>query len=105
MNSTEPTGYDHEEAVFKQQELEALAKLREKLSAQRVDAAASAAKEAHWMRCPKCGGTMSEVAQGGVMIDKCAGCGGVFFDAGELEILVRHEKAGRSILGKLFGKS
>ncbi len=105
MSSIEPTGYDQEEATFKQQELEALAKLREKLSSQRADAAASAAKEAHWMRCPKCGGAMAEVAKGSVMIDRCGGCGGVFFDAGELEILVRHEKSGNGILGKLFGKS
>lgn len=104
MSSIEPTGYDQEEAEFKKRELEALAALRDKLNADRAAKASSAARDAHWMRCPKCGAQMVEQDLSGVKIDKCPACHGIYLDAGELEALVRHEKAGSGLLGRLFGK-
>ena len=41
---TEPTGYSHEDATFKKQEQEALAKMRTELDAKRQAAAAGSAK-------------------------------------------------------------
>lgn len=41
----------------------------------------------HWMRCPKCGGELSEVQFRSVKIDKCFSCNGVYLDDGELEQL------------------
>ena len=39
------------------------------------------------MRCPKCGSTLAEERHGNVVVDRCHSktCGGVYFDAGELE--------------------
>lgn len=102
-SNIEPTGYDQEEAAFKTIEQEALAKLRAELDAKRAAAAESQSKTAHWMRCPKCGGQMAEKRHENVNVDVCGGCGGIFFDAGELDLLLKHEKEGASLLGRLFG--
>jgi uncharacterized protein with PIN domain len=44
-------------------------------------------RQAHWMRCPKCGSELSEVQFRDVKVDKCFTCGGVYLDDGELEQL------------------
>ncbi len=54
------------------------------------------------MKCPKCGGQMAEARLETVVIDRCASCGGVYFDAGEFELLVAHEKASSGFLGRLL---
>jgi Zn-finger nucleic acid-binding protein len=38
------------------------------------------------------------------MIDQCTACGGIYFDAGELDMLIKHEKSGQGVLGRLFGR-
>ena len=101
---TEPTGYNHEEAAFKKKEMEQLAQIRGQLDAKRKAAEATAAKSAHWMRCPKCGGQMAEKKHDQVLIDQCGSCGGIYFDAGELDMLIKHEKSGQGVLGRLFGR-
>ena len=103
-NVNEPTGYNQEEATFKAKEMEALAKLRSDLDAKRKATQASSAKAAHWMCCPKCGGKMAEKKFENVMIDQCGSCGGIYFDAGELDMLIKHEKSGSSMLGRIFGR-
>jgi ribosomal protein L37AE/L43A len=101
---TEPAGYSHEDAAFKKQEQEALAKIRAELDAKRQQTAAGAAKASHWMCCPKCGGKMAEKRFETVMIDECTACGGIYFDKGELDILIKHEKGSGGVLGRLFGR-
>jgi Zn-finger nucleic acid-binding protein len=44
---------------------------------------------------------MNEVAVEHVKVDRCTGCGGLFLDKGELEILT-HSKSG-GFLKRLFG--
>ena len=39
------------------------------------------------MKCPKCGVQLEEITFGGVHVDKCFGCEGIWLDKGELEIL------------------
>jgi ribosomal protein L37AE/L43A len=101
---TEPTGYSHEDATFKKQEQEALAKIRSELDAKRRQTAASSAKAAHWMCCPKCGGQMVEKKFESIMIDECSACGGIYFDKGEIDVLLRAEKAGGGVFSRLFGR-
>ena len=81
------TGYDQEDAYFHQKDLELLAKRRAELDAQRRNSTVGNIK------CPRCGSEMNEVAIEHVKVDRCAGCGGVFLDKGELEILT-HAKSG-----------
>ena len=85
MSTPDTNGYNEAERQFHEKDQEALRALRAKLDAQRVAAKAAAEKAAHWMRCPKCGSQMKEVAMGGVIVDQCGSCGGVYFDAGEFD--------------------
>jgi Zn-finger nucleic acid-binding protein len=39
------------------------------------------------MRCPKCDEEMEEVTSEGVVVDRCTGCKGIWFDKGEAEQL------------------
>ncbi|HYP29104.1 MAG TPA: zf-TFIIB domain-containing protein [Blastocatellia bacterium] len=68
-----------EEDYFRKKDQAAIEKMR----AQR------AAREAQMapMQCPRCDGTLTEVAMDDVLIDRCAKCNGVWLDAGELERL------------------
>ena len=48
------------------------------------------------MRCPKCRADMEQVEYEGTEIDRCTICGGIWFDAGEIDIM-RDEKAAAAI--------
>jgi Zn-finger nucleic acid-binding protein len=41
--------------------------------------------------CPKCQGAMRQYERGGVTVDQCTECRGIFLDRGELERLVDAE--------------
>lgn len=90
------TGYDQEDAYFHQKDLELLAKRRVELDARRRNGTVGKIK------CPRCGSEMNEVAIEHVKVDRCAGCGGVFLDKGELEMLT-HSKFG-GFFKRLFGQ-
>ena len=95
-------GYSQEDDYFKKQELELLAKRRAALDEARKKVAEAAPAGEHWMKCPKCAAQMQEVRLENVMVDKCTGCGGVYFDAGELELLSQNKQGG-GLLKRLFG--
>jgi Zn-finger nucleic acid-binding protein len=98
------TGYSKEDEYFHRKDQELVAKLREKSDAQRAKLEAENQKKEYWMRCPKCGSQMKEEKYGEqVLVDRCSstGCGGVYFDGGELELLL---KAKASLVQKIFGR-
>jgi len=43
--------------------------------------------------CPKCHGAMRSYERGGVVVDQCNDCRGLFLDRGELERLIDAESA------------
>ena len=45
------------------------------------------------MRCPKCRSDMAQIDVQGTEIDRCRDCGGLWFDAGEMELLSNKEAA------------
>jgi Zn-finger nucleic acid-binding protein len=47
---------------------------------------------------------MQEKSLENVMVDQCSSCNGVYFDAGELELLIKHSKPGGTLLNRLFGR-
>ncbi|MBM4111702.1 MAG: hypothetical protein FJ254_10205 [Phycisphaerae bacterium] len=96
------TGYNQEEAEFKRREQEQIAALRRKLDEERAANHAAASQQANWMRCPKCGNKLAEVRRGDVLVDRCGGCGGIFLDQGEIDLLLTQSKG--SPLGWLFGR-
>jgi hypothetical protein len=96
-------GYSKEDEYFYQKDLERVARLREQAEAKRAHLASENKKAEYWMRCPKCGSALKEEKYGGVvLVERCTSkdCGGIFFDGGELEILM---KAKSSLLQRIFG--
>jgi hypothetical protein len=93
-------GYSKEDEYFHRKDQELIEKLREKAEAQRAKAEEENRKKEYWMRCPKCGTTMTEEHYEKVVVDRCRSCNGVYFDGGELEILL---KAKSSLLQRIFG--
>jgi Zn-finger nucleic acid-binding protein len=89
------TGYDQEDAYFHQKDVELLARRRTRLDAQRRDSAVGT------LKCPRCGSEMNELAIDHVKVDRCTGCGGVYLDRGELEILT-HVRSG-GFFKRFFG--
>ena len=76
----------NEDEYFAQQNAELLRKQREKMEA----AALEAERKSHYMKCPKDGYDLATSEYQGVQIETCPHCGGMWLDAGELEI-VSHE--------------
>ena len=61
-------------------------------------------REAHWMKCPKCGDDLNELDVSGVKVDRCAGCEGIFLDRGELDMLaLDRQDARRGVFRRLLG--
>jgi hypothetical protein len=42
------------------------------------------------LRCPRCGGKMTEYDESPIKADRCDSCHGIFFDNGELEAVLQH---------------
>ncbi len=100
-----PEGYSKEEEYFYRKNKELMEQARKKLDADRAVTAQRAQDKPFWMVCPKCGAKLHEVELGGVKVDQCAGCGGLFFDKGEVELLTGQPSKGvGSILKGLFQK-
>jgi uncharacterized protein len=62
-------------------------------------------KDAHFMKCPKCGHDMKTETLDSIEIDRCTFCEGVYFDAGELDQLFLTKKASerQGILKRILG--
>lgn len=102
MSTSDTSGYNEAERQFHEKDQELLKALRAKLDTQRAAAKAKAERSEHWMRCPKCGAAMKEVALGTVIVDQCGSCGGVYFDAGEFEALAKQQRSVSPVLERLF---
>jgi hypothetical protein len=90
----------NEEEYFAREELER----RQKLAEERQEAALIEERERnrllHFMRCPKCGMQLEEIAYEGIRLDRCPGCEGIWLDSGELERLRTKEDG---FVGRLLG--
>ena len=65
-----------------------------------------ALRQAHWMKCPKCGHDLTEEVIGEVSIDRCGQCEGIFLDRGELEdILLSRSEERRGLFRRILGFS
>jgi hypothetical protein len=87
--------------------LEAARLAREKREAERVNSEKEEdrkrLRDLHFMKCPKDGHDMVEQDLGGVKVDRCSFCEGIFFDAGEMEQLYpKPEAERRSLFKKLL---
>ena len=80
---TFPRPSQNEDEYFLKQDAELARNLRARLDAERQ----SAERKSHFMKCPKCGADLKEVSREHVAVDVCGECGGLWLDAGELELL------------------
>jgi uncharacterized protein len=88
-----------EEEYFAKQDAELIKQMRAKLDQERVEAE----RKSHYMKCPKCGADMKEEDKGHVKVDICTDCGGMFLDAGELELMRKVESSGgKNIIASMF---
>jgi uncharacterized protein len=96
---------DKEQEYFLKKELDRLKELREEHRRKLEQEEREKRKELHWMRCAKCGETMTTTTLGVVDVEVCPDCGGVYLDAGELDKILeeRNRKGFASALGKLRG--
>ncbi len=83
-----------EQDYFQRQEQEKLYKAAALKQDEEAAAAAEALRQAHWMRCAKCGNEMDTMPFRGVEVERCPNCGGVYLDQGELETLAGEDKSG-----------
>ena len=89
----------NEEEYFARQEVERRRKSAEERQTRLLADEREQARALHFMKCPKCGMELEEIACGEVRLDKCFGCEGIWLDKGELEI-IRKREAG--FLGKML---
>ncbi|MBI2213192.1 MAG: zf-TFIIB domain-containing protein [Acidobacteria bacterium] len=92
---------DPEKEYFLKLELEKLRKLQQESRAKMKEESRKKLKELHWMNCPKCGMELKEVEYQTIKVDYCASCGGSWFDAGEIEQLLKLDE-GQGLLGKFL---
>jgi len=81
-----------ENEYFVREDAERIRRLAHTLRKQLEAAERERQRALHWMRCPRCGIEMREVAYRGMLVDVCVGCRGIFLDEGELAHLV-HPRA------------
>jgi len=96
---------------FKQNEkdmLEQAALKREKrmaeVAAKEGQVALERLREAHWLKCPKCGHDMKVATVEGIEVENCTYCKGVYFDRAEIESLLLRKTPQRfTFYRKFFG--
>ena len=75
----------------KQERKQRVAKLRMQEERDTLEAL----RQAHWLKCPKCGHDMKTRQLEGIEIDQCTFCEGLYFDHGELDNLMLKKKSER----------
>jgi uncharacterized protein len=81
----------NEEEYFARQEAERRRKSAEERQAKLLTEERERERALHFMRCPKCGMQLEEIAFGDVRVDKCFSCEGLWLDQGELEVIRQKE--------------
>jgi len=76
-----------EEEYFVRQEAGRRRKIAEANQAKLMAEERERERALHFMKCPKCGMELEEVAVDDVRIDKCFSCEGIWLDKGELETI------------------
>ncbi len=93
-----------EEEYFSRIDLEKRKKIEEEKIKQIAAEEKKQLKKLHYMHCPKCGMTLSEIDYKGISVDKCFNCDGIWLDAGELDTIAKLEKGAINKLFNVFKK-
>ena len=99
--ATEEKPSRNEEEYFARLNAELIKERRAELDKAR----STSARQAHFMKCPRCGGDLKEVEHHNVKVDQCVDCKGVWLDAGELEMLEHaHDSGVTKFFSSMFGR-
>ena len=90
---------DNEEEYFARQQAELKRKLAIESQAKIKAEEREREQSLHFMKCPKCGMPLTEIAFGDIHVDKCFNCEGIWLDNGEVE-KIQEKEAG--FLGKVL---
>ena len=93
-----------EEEYISRMEFEKKKKLEEEKRKNIKDNEKEELRKLHYMRCPKCGMELIEIDYKNIKIDKCSDCEGIWFNAGELETVMKLEKTRLDKLFSVFKK-
>jgi hypothetical protein len=80
-----------EDEYFARAEAERRRKLAEERQSTIQEEERQQQRTLHFMKCPKCGMQLEEIAFGDVHVDKCFNCEGMWLDKGELETIQTKE--------------
>ena len=80
----------NEDEYFAKQDAELIKEMRAKLDSER----SAQERKAHYMKCPRCGADLKEETRDHVKVDICPECGGMWFDAGEMNLMRHVQKTG-----------
>jgi Zn-finger nucleic acid-binding protein len=86
MSSEKPSR--NEEEYFVKQDAE----LRERQREQALAAARELERQSHFMKCPKDGHDLVTGEYHSVQIESCPHCGGMWLDAGEVELIAHEDR-------------
>jgi hypothetical protein len=95
---------ENEEEYFARLEMERRRKVAKETEAAKLEHEREQQRLLHFMRCPKCGSELQEVAFGDVRVDKCFACDGLWLDDSELEKLQTKESGFAAKLLNVFKK-
>lgn len=91
--------HNHEKEFFAREELEKKHRLQEKQKNEIAAKNLNERKQAHFMKCPKCGDDLKTIRISFVDVEECPSCGAMVLDKGELAKL---KTADSSILKSLL---
>ncbi|MEO7984908.1 MAG: zf-TFIIB domain-containing protein [Gemmatimonadales bacterium] len=78
----------NEDEYFVKQDAELLKRQRELAES----AALEGERRSHYMKCPKDGYDLASSKYHGVQIETCPNCGGMWLDAGEIDLVAKEER-------------
>jgi hypothetical protein len=89
-----------EDEYFARQEIEKRKQWAKEQSAKMASDEKERLKQLHYMKCPKCGMDLKTIELQGIHVDQCPNCGGIFFDAGEVDQLIK--RGGEGVVGRVL---
>jgi len=84
--------FTDEEEYFYHVNKKLIERKRKELDSKRAEQRERELQAQHWMCCPKCGHRMEEKEMLGIVVDRCSSCSGIYFDKGELELLLESKE-------------
>jgi Zn-finger nucleic acid-binding protein len=78
----------NEDEYFVKQDAELIKQQRELAEAEALDRE----RRSHYMKCPKDGHDLTSSTYHGVQIETCPHCGGMWLDAGEIDVVAHEDR-------------